>query len=285
MSTPVLSVVIPAHNAADTLVEQLDGIAAGVADREVEIVVVDNRSTDATASVVETWAASTPANLDVRVVAAADRAGEPYARNVGLDAARADRIAYCDADDIVHPGWVDAMVRGLDAAPYVTGPIDMTSLNEPWIADVRGSSVTGESLLWDEIPYAHGCNMGFRRAELEAVGGFDERYIAACDLDIAIRMFEAGHQLRFEPDAGVAYRLRPSLRATYEQGVFYGRWRGPIRDRVARHTDVGSTLTVRAKRLLWLARTAVPATWRRPLRARWVWVAGQLVGEVRRATP
>ena len=74
-SAPVLSVVIPAHNAADTLVEQLDGIAAGVAGRPVEIVVVDNRSTDATAAVVESWAAKAPTELDVRVVAAAEHEG------------------------------------------------------------------------------------------------------------------------------------------------------------------------------------------------------------------
>ncbi len=276
---PRVSVVIPAHNAAETITEQLDGIARGIdLAPATEILVVDNRSTDATVETVRRW--SSGSGVDVRIIDAADRAGEPHARNVGVDAALGDLVCFCDADDIVSPTWLAAMARGLAEAHYVTGPVDMHQLNEAWIADVRGTSVTeGRSVMYDTVPYAHGCNMGFRRSTLVGLGGFDESYTAGCDLDIAIRMWEEGHDLRFEPEASVAYRLRPSLSATYRQGVFYGRYRVRIRQRLAAVTDVGSSRRQRSRRAAWLVRHAAPATWSRSTRARWVWVAGQLRGE------
>lgn len=278
MNTPEISVIIPVHDAADTLVEQLDALAASLAGAPpTEILVVDNRSTDGSAAVATRWADDHP--VDLRVIDAAERPGEPYARNVGLAAARSDTILYCDADDRVAPTWIGSMAEALRSASYATGPIDMHDMNPAWLADVRGSSVTGRSLLYDRIPYAHGCNMGFRRDALVDVGGFDERYTAGCDLDIAIRMWEAGHDLAFADGALVHYRLRPSLTATYRQGRFYGRYRVPIRRRLQAAGIEAAAERRTGRRLAWLARTSPLAIARKPTRARWAWVLGQLVGE------
>jgi len=280
MTAPAVSVIIPVHNAADTLVEQLDSLRVAQAQAPAaEILVVDNRSTDGSADLAEAWAQRY--GVELRVIDASDRAGEPYARNVGLAAARAESIVYCDADDRVASTWLAAMTDALAKSPYATGPIDMYELNPAWIADVRGSSVTGESLLYDIVPYAHGCNMGFRRDALMAIGGFDESYIAGCDLDIAIRMWEAGHILGYQDGAAIHYRLRHTLRETYDQGAFYGRYRVRIRRRLAAGGHVPAKDDRRARRVLWLARKIPVALFRRPTRARWVWVLGQLVGELR----
>lgn len=281
MSDPVVSVVIPAHNAAATIIDQLNAVAIAAGAIPAEVIVVDNRSTDDTVAVVERWIDEH--GVDARVVPAPDRAGEPHARNVGVAAARAELICFCDADDAVHPGWLAAMVDGLREATYVTGPLDLDALNEPWLVEIRGRATTEHAaVLWDTVPYAHGCNMGFRRAALLAVGGFDEQYTTACDLDIAVRMWEAGHELHFVPDAVVSYRLRRTLADTYRQGVSYGRWRVPIRHRVAAlSAALPSPVRPSLRRAAWLARRAVPAVFSRRARVAWVWVASQLWGEVR----
>ncbi len=278
MTAPHVSVVIPVHNAEDTLLEQLDAIhVAQAAVPSSEILIVDNRSSDRSAAVATAWAEQH--DVDLRVIEANDRPGEPYARNVGVEAARSDLIAFCDADDRVGPGWLGGLTRALRIAPYGTGPIDMTSLNPAWLADVRGSSVTGRSLMFDQVPYAHGCNMGFRKSAVLAVGGFDERYHAGCDLDIALRFWDAGYEMGYDEDAVVQYRLRPSLRTTYSQGRFYGRYRVHIRHRLALRNLTDRHDPRLYRRILWLARRGPEATWSRSTRARWVWVLGQLVGE------
>ena len=283
MSGPDVSVVIPVHNAAATLREQLDAVRVAQLHAAPddgpcgEILVVDNRSTDASADVARDWAREH--GVDLRVVDASERSGEPFARNAGLAAARGATVLFCDADDRVAPTWISSMKRALRDTPYATGPIDMHELNPRWLAEVRGSSVTGRSLLYDAVPYAHGCNMGFRRDALVALGGFDEAYVAGCDLDIAIRMWEAGYQLGYDEGAVIHYRLRPTLRDTFRQGRFYGRYRVPIRARLAAAGAAATTDSRTGRRLLWLLRRAPLAAVHRRTRARWVWVLGQLVGE------
>jgi glycosyltransferase involved in cell wall biosynthesis len=278
---PDISVIIPVHNAASTLVEQLDAVESGAAEApRYEIIVVDNRSTDDSARVAREWASTH--GVDLRVIDAHEQPGEPFARNVGLRAARAERVAFCDADDRVTPTWLASMAAALDSADYATGPIDMDTLNPPWIANVRGRAVvTGRSQMYELVPYAHGCNMGFRRDTLLAIGGFDESYLAGCDLDIAVRMWEHGYELEFSDGAGIHYRLRPSLRSTYHQGVFYGRYRTRIRHRLTEAAAMPARDPRNTRRLAWLVKM-LPATFvSRSTRARWIWVTGQLVGEAR----
>ena len=273
---PLATIIVPVHNGADTIVEQLDAIRESQRHAPPsEILVVDNRSTDGLRAVVESWAEFR--DVEIRIVTAHERTGEPFARNVGLAHARGEYVMFCDADDRVGPMWLSALCSLLDRGSYATGPIDMHALNPAWVANVRGSSVTGPSSMLDTVPYAHGCNMGFRRLALQALGGFDERYTAGCDLDIAIRLWEAGFELLYDERATVYYRLRTSLRATYRQGKFYGRYRVAILNRLgALGVDIPDR---RLRRALWLIRTTPNAVLRQRTRARWSWVAGQWVGE------
>jgi glycosyltransferase involved in cell wall biosynthesis len=278
MTAPVISVIVPVHNAADTLVAQLDAIAATLPTAPAaEVLIIDNRSSDGSADVATAWAQVN--DVDIRVIDAFDQAGEPHARNIGLMAAAGELVAYCDADDQVSPAWLGAIADALEDGAYATGPIDMQLLNEPWIANVRGSSVTGRSLMYELIPYAHGCSMGFRRDALLAVGGFDESYTAGCDLDIAIRMWEAGHELQFSESALLHYRLRSTLTDTYQQGRFYGHFRVRIQNRLVADGHISDTKGGTPRRAAWLLRKSPRALVHRPVRARWAWVLGQLIGE------
>ena len=85
--------------------------------------------------------------------------------------------------------------------------------------------------------------------------------------------------IRGGESTSIAYRLRPSLRATYRQGRFYGRYRVPIRARLAAAGIAATADSRTGRRLLWLLRRAPLAAVHRRTRARWVWVLGQLVGE------
>src|SRR5690349_1945599 len=101
-----LSIVIAARDAAATLGEQLDALATQVWDGTWEVLVVDNGSTDATCAIVRAAARQWPG---LRLVEATDGVGPAYARNVGSRSATGRSLAFCDADDVVAPGWVAAM--------------------------------------------------------------------------------------------------------------------------------------------------------------------------------
>ena len=80
-----VSVVIPALNVADTIGQQLDGLACQNFNGNWEVIVADNGSTDSTREVVESFADRLPA---LKVIDASDRRGINHARNVGSQAAR-----------------------------------------------------------------------------------------------------------------------------------------------------------------------------------------------------
>jgi glycosyltransferase involved in cell wall biosynthesis len=275
---PSLSVVIPVHNAADTLGEQIE---AGVASRRhepAEIVVVDNLSTDGSRAVAERFAAM---HEMVRVVAADERPGEAYARNTGLAAARAPAVAFCDADDVVSSGWGPAMRRALAEAEYVTGPVELDRLNPPWLAGFRGRRIYAElPTTVQEIPFAHGCNIGVRREVAERLGGFVDHGRAGTDVDFAIRAWTAGVRLRWDEDAMVHYRHRVGTRDRWRQSVSYGRAGAHHRALVGEPWDLRTRAARQLRRARWLVATA-PRLGSRAHRARWLWTLGIVVGELR----
>lgn len=277
-----LSVVIPVHDNADTLEEQLLAVLAGT-DVCDEVVVIDNRSTDGSRAVAERVGrlAADRNGAPVRVVGAYERLGEGYARNVGLSSAANDLIAFCDGDDVVGDGWVDAMRAGLAGYGYVTGPVDVDRLNPPWLADVRGRAIFQDRpLLFGVVPFAHGCNLGVSRALAWDLGGFNEDLRMGIDIDFSIRAWKLDVEMGWLPAAVVHYRHRASFRALWRQGVAYGRARPRFRRHLPELVRRTSTWSHNARQLAWLIRRA-PGVRDRATRSKWVWVMAQLAGEGR----
>ncbi|MEA3077461.1 MAG: hypothetical protein QOF60_2369 [Actinomycetota bacterium] len=219
--TPELvSVVIPAHNAVSVLPEQLAAVAVAVAayDGPAEVLVVDNRSTDATAALV--------AAAGFRVVPAMDTAGPGYARNAGAAAARGDLLAFCDADDVVEPGWLTGLVEAASSgAAAVAGRIDHEALNDPglrlWRAPLQSDELP---VLGEYLPYAMTANCAMWADVFRSLGGFDEWFgLSSEDVDFFWRLQLAGHRLVFAADAVVQYRHRADLRTLVKQHFQYGR--------------------------------------------------------------
>ena len=102
VTPPRLSVIIPAHNAASVLGEQLEALRVQEGADPFEVLVCDNNSTDSTAQLALDEARS----LDLRVVDASGPASASHARNRGAVAAAGEILLFCDADDLVDPHWV-----------------------------------------------------------------------------------------------------------------------------------------------------------------------------------
>lgn len=277
--TPTLSIIIPTYNAASTLRAQLEALAASI-DADTEVIVVDNRSTDGSRSIAAEFAAAHP---QFRVVDASDRQGEPHARNVGARAARTDALAFCDADDVVSPGWAAAMRDALQHHQFVTGPADVDRLNAAWLSDVRGRRMFGEiPRTVDGVPFAHGCNFAVRREAFEAVGGFDEAWPMGCDIEFSIRLHRHGVQLAWVPEALVHYRHRTHWRARWRQAVAFGRATDRLRRLTGRRANVVVRCWRQRRRVAWLL-VRIPRLHRRAFRARWLFTLALVVGEIRGA--
>jgi glycosyltransferase involved in cell wall biosynthesis len=274
-----LTVVMPAHNAAATIGEQLDALVGQVWSGSWEVVVVDNRSTDATAEIVARYSGTDPR---IRLIRATERNGIGYTRNTGIDAARGRSIVMADSDDVVAPGWLAAIGDALCRAEFVTGPLDVKALNPPRVVETRGFAIEqGPGEFLGTFPFAHSCNMGFRRRVVDRVGRFDESLVNGSDVEYSYRLWRAGIELVYVPEAVVRYRYRTEIADLYRQARNYARAKATL---VQRFRADGTDIRVPGswRNWLWLVRNA-PRLRTDAGRARWVWVLGGCVGSVQGA--
>lgn len=205
--TPEITVVIPAYNAAATVVRAIESVVAqhGVS---VEILVVDDGSTDTTAAVVN----SCIIDLDnARLLRMPRNGGVSAARNFGIAAARGPYLAFLDADDVWHPGKLVKQLACIAADPDITlvscnsrllTP-DGTILKEGHVnrPPVEGPDAWKTLLTYNFIPTP---TVLTRTALVHACGGFDEALAVGEDLDLWIRLATLG-KVAILPDILVSY--------------------------------------------------------------------------------
>lgn len=230
-----LSVIIPSFNAETTLREQLDALAEQDVAEPWELIVADNGSTDKTVEIAEAYRGRI-ANL--RVIDASDRRGASHARNVGVAAALGSRIAFCDADDVVAPNWLNAIARALDRHDLVASRFDGDRLNSRETLAVR-KCPQQEGLMSFKysrfLPTAGACGMGVRRKLFEALEGYDEQLLNGEDIDFCWRAQLGGTELHFVRDAVVHIRLRSEPGEIFRQTMNYGLWTVPLYRRYLEH--------------------------------------------------
>lgn len=206
---------MPALNAASSIGRQLEALSRQTFSGRWEVIVVDNGSTDGTARAARSWADRLP---QLRVVDAPERQAHTFARNTGARAASGEWLLYCDADDVVEPGWVAAYAEHADGHPdcdLMGGLVDTRTLNDPagaggWRQDPPPDRLPDKMGF---LPLAIGANLAVRASVFEALGGWNEAYAyGSNDVEFSWRAQIAGHRLCFVPGAVVAFRYRSSLR-------------------------------------------------------------------------
>lgn len=273
-----LTVIIPARNEERLIAGQLSALAEQEwGDGVWEVIVVDNQSTDRTTAVAESFAHRFNR---FRVIAADDRPGLSYARNTGIAQASGELIAICDADDIVAPGWVEAMGHALRHHRFVTGLLEVDLLNPKWLADSRGRGAEhGPSAFAGYFPSASGGNLGLHRSLWSEIGGFADDAQGAEDTLFSMEAWLRGVPLHFAPEAILHYRYRADPGSLWRQGTAYGRSRAVVYKELRRH---GYTPPRFAGWRSWVWLIAnLPRVIARERRLHWIWVAGNRFGHVR----
>ena len=215
---PRISVIVCTYNGSRTIRDCLDALLR-LEYPTFEVIVVNDGSTDATAEIV--------ADYPVHLIST-DNRGLGSARNTGLEAATGEIVAYVDDDAYPDPHWLTyvagifintthAAVGGPNIPPPGDGPIADCVANAP------GGPV--HVLLSDqEAEHIPGCNMAFRKAVLQAIGGFDPQFrIAGDDVDVCWRLQKQGWTVGFNAAAVVWHHRRNSVWAYWKQQLNYGK--------------------------------------------------------------
>ncbi len=225
---PRASIVVVNYNSRGYLEACLRSLL-GEENRDREIVVVDNASTDGSAEYVE------QTFPEARVVRNEDNAGYGQGCNVGARHARGQILAFLNPDVTVEPGWLAPLIAALESDPgvgLVTSKILLMS--DPKRTNTCGNDVhcTGLTLCRglgmdsdafaepEEVDAVSGAAFAVRRETFEALGGFDGQFFMYMeDTDLSWRARLAGYRCMCIPDSIVHhdYSLRFGPRKTFYQ--------------------------------------------------------------------
>jgi glycosyltransferase involved in cell wall biosynthesis len=218
MRMPRISVVVCTYNGSRLLRDCLEGIRR-LDYPDVEAIVVDDGSTDASASIA--------AEYCVRVIRTENR-GLSAARNTGWQAATGEIVAYLDDDARPDPHWLQYLAWAFRTTRHVgIGGPNIAPPGDGWIAECVANAPGGPMhVLTSDVEAEHipGCNMAFRRSALAAIGGFDPRFrTAGDDVDLCWRLQDQVGTLGFHAGAMVWHHRRNSVRTYWRQQLGYGR--------------------------------------------------------------
>lgn len=206
--TPRVTVAISTFQRAGMLPDLIRALEGQTMPPEdFEVVIANDASTDDTREVLDALAAASSLRL---LVLHLDRnQGQAVGRNAAWRAGRAPLVAFTDDDCIPTPTWLEHLIRPLEsgAADIVQGRTqprpDQLHRRGPWS---RTLEVERENGVYQT------CNIAYRRAALEAVGGFrtDVRMTAGEDTDLALTVKEAGFSSTYCDDALVHHEVTES---------------------------------------------------------------------------
>ena len=216
--TPSVSVVVPVRNGERSIDECVRSLLAlsWPADR-LEVLVVDNGSSDGTADVLQ-------AHADRIVLLHERKRGPGAARNAGLRRARGQIVAFTDADCRVEPDWLTQLVPALDDPQVGIAGGVIRARPQAGAVELFGEAIHDhqKSIELYEPPYAITMSWASPRHVLESVGGFDERFLRCEDVDLSYRIVLAGYRLAFAPGAVVYHRNESSLPGLFREGFAHG---------------------------------------------------------------
>ncbi len=217
---PLLSVVVPVYNVAEYLPECLDS-ALGQTLANLEVIAVDDGSTDACPQILEEYARKDPR---VRVLSQAN-SGQGVARNLGVAHARGEFLTFLDSDDTVPPAAYEHMVSTLQrtGSDLAVGSVRRFRNNQliktVWARTVHQADRLGTTL--EDFPNAMqdiiACNRMFRtRFWVEQVGGFRghiayEDHVPMLTAYVRARKFDILSRVTYN------WRLRENLTSTGQQ--------------------------------------------------------------------
>jgi hypothetical protein len=257
-----VSVIIPTHARPDLLPRAID--SARDAGADVEIIVVDDASTDGTAEVCKKIS-------DIRYVRVDRNQGVAGARNIGIFLSTAEYVAFLDDDDLRLPGSLDLQLAALHATPaagFVCGAMVMADQDYQPTGEVIRPRHAGGDAFWEllelDFPIMPLCTL-IRKACFQRVGLLNPRVTSIDDWDIFTRIAELYEVVVIDEPVGVYRQPTPfsgqgsSARAAQLERVarhqieLFGLPRAVAASAAARRAARARTINSISENLIWTA--------------------------------
>jgi cellulose synthase/poly-beta-1,6-N-acetylglucosamine synthase-like glycosyltransferase len=211
IETKSVSIIIPTFDGASRIGACLDALTKQTAGRDIEILVVNDGSTDSTVDVVTLYS-------EIRLISQAN-AGPAAARNRGASEARGALILFTDDDCVPMAGWLEAMIEPFED-PEVVGAKGVYRTHQKRLI-ARFVQIEYEDRYrlmagLESIDFIDTYSAAFRRDRFLEMTGYDTSFPVACaeDAELSYRMSARGWKMKFVPSA-VVYHTHPETLSRY----------------------------------------------------------------------
>ena len=218
----MISIVIPVHNEKQRLDRCLAALRGQSVQPELEIVVVDDGSTDGGVDYLE--------RSGVRVVRQVNQ-GPAAARNTGAASARGDIILFIDADCVADANWLREMLRPFEDSEVV-------AVKGAYRTRQRGLVARFVQIEFEHryrrlrnsrrVDFLASYSVGFRRRYFLEIGGFRADLIMNEDVELAYRISHSGGKMVFNRNAAVYHEHPETLRSYFLIKFWRGYWRAVV---------------------------------------------------------
>ncbi len=221
-----ISVVIPAHNAENSIAQCLTALENQTYHHFLhEVIVVDNNCTDRTAEITQTF--------DNVTLIQESTPGAGAARNAGISHASGDIICFTDADCAPVASWLEEVCRPLENNPEIvaTKGTYLTEQSEITARFVQIEYEDKYDLLLPQtyINFIDTYSAAYRRDILVANdGGFDERFTYLEDQELSFRLAARGYKMAFQPAAKVFHLHSNTLRKYFRKKYLIAYWKAQV---------------------------------------------------------
>lgn len=222
MLTGTVSVVVPTFNCSSQLTRLLDSFDRLEERIPLEVIIVDDKSTDETHKILKSWASDGHSFSPVLLRNETNH-GPAKARNLGVMKASGDYVAFTDSDCIVDKRWLVEIMIPIDRDSKIVGvggrvlPLKNDILSRFY--HFHRILEPSESLL-----YLVTANCCYDRKAVMDVQGFDEdiRKPGGEDVALSLKLLRKGLRFTFSPSAIVYHDFKNDLRDFYRRHVRYG---------------------------------------------------------------
>jgi len=212
---PRVSVIVPVYNAERTLGRLMASLRRqSYPQGRIEILLIDNNSTDRSAEVI----ASFPEAIGL---AFTEWQSSYAARNVGIERATGDVLAFIDADCWAHPDWLHAGVRRLvgEELDRIGGRVEFVLSSYPNVYEIFDTARNFRQADFVSRGWSGAGNLFVRRELFGEVGLWDSRLISGGDREFGIRATRAGKSLGYTPDALIYHHARRTLASLVKKWI------------------------------------------------------------------
>ncbi len=213
MTSPLISITVCVRNGAHWVDDCMTALCAQTY-RPLEIIAVDDGSTDGSNELLQKWQISEDDSSDgipIQILSQ-EPLGLSAGRNKALNIAKGEWVAITDIDCRPRPDWLERMFTSSDGVDAVTGRVIFDE-GRTSVSRLRSRTIAWKySSRSDKTTLANGpCSM-FRRERLISRGGFDPSWYHAEDMEVSMKIIQSGGSIRYEPEAVVDHVAESRLK-------------------------------------------------------------------------